>query len=255
MSQRRGFTLIELLVVIAIIAILAAILFPVFAQAREAARKTQCTSNMKQAATATMMYVQDFDECFPTTYHVQTGGTPPQYRWYDRGGTPIQNAHNKVQPYVKNLQVFICPSDQNPSGKSITARYGGNDQPGTSYAYNCQFVGNGGAWGLASSNQNLWPNEPPVTTAQVLRSSDKVMWIEQAGHFWAADDNPTGIAWFTGTNTGALIRQTAASRHHGTVIVGFCDGHAKALKAEQIVPSPANAKSRAYWTTTQDTSP
>jgi prepilin-type N-terminal cleavage/methylation domain-containing protein len=66
-SKKRGFTLIELLVVIAIIAILAAILFPVFSRAREQARKTACLSNMKQMATATMMYVQDWDETFPIT--------------------------------------------------------------------------------------------------------------------------------------------------------------------------------------------
>src|SRR3954465_12810650 len=65
-GKRSAFTLIELLVVIAIIAILAAILFPVFAQAREAARKASCQSNLKQLATATMMYVQDYDESFPT---------------------------------------------------------------------------------------------------------------------------------------------------------------------------------------------
>ncbi len=78
MQQRRGFTLIELLVVIAIIAILAAILFPVFAQAREKARQTTCTSNLKQIGTAFMMYVQDYDETYPPW----TGMCPdPSLRW------------------------------------------------------------------------------------------------------------------------------------------------------------------------------
>ena len=77
-SASRGFTLIELLVVIAIIAILAAILFPVFAQAREAARKTQCLSNTKQIGTAYMMYLQDFDETFPphVTERTAPAGVP-----------------------------------------------------------------------------------------------------------------------------------------------------------------------------------
>ena len=74
MRNRRGFTLIELLVVIAIIAILAAILFPVFAQAREKARQTTCLSNMKQMGTAIMMYVQDYDEVTPAN---RTAGAPP----------------------------------------------------------------------------------------------------------------------------------------------------------------------------------
>ena len=71
--QREGFTLIELLVVIAIIAILAAILFPVFAQAREKARQTSCTSNLKQQGTAMMMYAQDYDESYPSNWYPQNG--------------------------------------------------------------------------------------------------------------------------------------------------------------------------------------
>src|SRR5213593_4773688 len=71
--RRAGFTLIELLVVVAIIAILAAILFPVFAQARDKARQTSCTSNMKQLGTAMMMYVQDYDESYPAVWYADTG--------------------------------------------------------------------------------------------------------------------------------------------------------------------------------------
>lgn len=91
-----GFTLIELLVVIAIIAILAAILFPVFARAREKARQTSCLSNVKQLATATHMYAQDFDEVLPR-YYVAASGT--YYIW-----------QMLVQPYTANQQIFVCPS-------------------------------------------------------------------------------------------------------------------------------------------------
>jgi prepilin-type N-terminal cleavage/methylation domain-containing protein/prepilin-type processing-associated H-X9-DG protein len=98
--RRRGFTLIELLVVIAIIAILAAILFPVFARAREAARATSCKSNLKQLGTAVMMYVQDYDEVFPFNYHYTTSG----------GGVPLYWWEDDVQPYVKNWNAFQCPS-------------------------------------------------------------------------------------------------------------------------------------------------
>src|SRR5438552_8343561 len=96
--QRRiqGFTLIELLVVIAIIAILAAILFPVFAQAREKARAVSCLSNIKQLGLAVNMYVQDYDETYPIAC--------PNDWWYYIWGV-------NVQPYIKNVQVFKCPSD------------------------------------------------------------------------------------------------------------------------------------------------
>ncbi|MBC7288466.1 MAG: prepilin-type N-terminal cleavage/methylation domain-containing protein, partial [Armatimonadetes bacterium] len=88
MTEHRGFTLIELLVVIAIIAILAAILFPVFSRAREKARAVTCISNMKQMGLAFMMYVQDYDEIFQ-----------PTYRWKER-----------LDPYMKNTELFKCPS-------------------------------------------------------------------------------------------------------------------------------------------------
>src|SRR5437773_7540417 len=96
-SSRIGFTLIELLVVIAIIAILAAILFPVFAQTREKARQANCQSNLKNLALAILMYAQDYDEHLPLyNYPQPTGGN---LRW---GAL--------IEPYVKNLQIFICPS-------------------------------------------------------------------------------------------------------------------------------------------------
>src|SRR5262249_33041276 len=96
-ARRDGFTLIELLVVIAIIAILAAILFPVFAQARETARETACLSNSKQVGLAGRMYTQDWDDV-----------NVPE-RLYLPGGKLI-SFRALLQPYVKNKQVFVCPS-------------------------------------------------------------------------------------------------------------------------------------------------
>ena len=99
---RRGFTLIELLVVIAIIAILAAILFPVFAKAREQARKTSCLSNMKQIGLGIMQYKQDYDEKFPMAYFYVNGAT-------SAGG--YVHWTGSMQPYIKSEQLFVCPSD------------------------------------------------------------------------------------------------------------------------------------------------
>jgi len=98
MQRRGGFTLIELLVVIAIIAILAAMLFPVFANARESARKTTCASNLKQLGLAAHMYAQDYDELFPVDRYACNSST-----------THIALVR-AVTPYVKNRQIFYCPS-------------------------------------------------------------------------------------------------------------------------------------------------
>ncbi|GIV19219.1 MAG: hypothetical protein KatS3mg023_0970 [Armatimonadota bacterium] len=112
--RRNGFTLIELLVVIAIIAILAAILFPVFAQAREKARQTSCLSNLKQLGLAIVMYAQDYDEKFPNA------GSWEWWEWqaeHDNPDTFPGGIVFRLRPYVKNMGIFACPSD---SGAPLT---------------------------------------------------------------------------------------------------------------------------------------
>src|SRR5437870_12394037 len=106
--QHCGFTLIELLVVIAIIAILAAILFPVFAQARDRARMSACVSNMRQIGAALLMYVQDYDETYPYIRFHGEGGQQGLYTYCWR---------NAIRPYLKSVDVMACPS--NPFSHSI----------------------------------------------------------------------------------------------------------------------------------------
>lgn len=138
-SRQSAFTLIELLVVIAIIAILAAILFPVFAQARAKARQTSCISNQKQLALATMQYVQDFDETFPLCMGRLEDGyfwNPAKYlyattdanaRKYDSGYA------NAMEPYIKNWQVWSCPN----SNTDMNLPTSGDQGPGKfSYSFN-----------------------------------------------------------------------------------------------------------------------
>ena len=113
--MRKAFTLIELLVVIAIIAILAAILFPVFAQAKEAAKKTVCLSNMKEIGTAAYLYAGDSEDVLPnTTWHQDVAGTP-----YYNPANPAAKYEVHwtylMQPYIKNWDIFVCPSDTDPT--------------------------------------------------------------------------------------------------------------------------------------------
>ena len=151
---RRGkaaFTLIELLVVIAIIAILAAILFPVFAQAREKARQTSCLSNLKQYALANLMYVQDYDETFPMSAYLNVSCVATFY-W-------------AVNPYVKNSQITQCPSEKEAMNvQLLTGAPCANTPPFNSYVVNPALYANG-----------FIPGVSTLSLASVNRPSETVM--------------------------------------------------------------------------------
>ncbi len=208
-QSRRGFTLIELLVVIAIIAILAAILFPVFARAREKARQASCESNEKQIMLAVLMYVQDYDEHFPQTA-TATGNN--SWRWCDL-----------IAPYTKNTQMFTCPSDS-----SATYYWGSGGWP-TSYMANFYI---GGGWGPSAALASV---EAPATTVYLCDSgaygSDTgVMYPVQAkeGCWILVDTGYPDSGVDAAIETGNPDWGAPNPRHNGTCNVGYVDGHVKA---------------------------
>jgi prepilin-type N-terminal cleavage/methylation domain-containing protein/prepilin-type processing-associated H-X9-DG protein len=146
--KRSGFTLIELLVVIAIIAILAAILFPVFARAREKARQTSCLSNLKQLGMAVYMYTSDYDECTPIGFSGLGWWTGT---WKER-----------VYPYVKNYQLYECPSRKLGVPPNGYGTYGINAYIGEQVAYVslAQITMPAETFALGENDDGDWVMEP-----------------------------------------------------------------------------------------------
>ena len=208
--MRRGFTLIELLVVIAIIAILAAILFPVFARAREKARQASCQSNLKQMGLAMMMYCQDYDEKYPSVYDDGNGYPAGRIIWAD-----------KIFPYVKNRQLFACPS----MDINIDAQHAGlwpGSLQATSYQMPMTHVLPEG-W---NSPVGMAAFTSPAETVMILESSNA--WYQHYCNIPAHQVAPMGVQT-SGTNqfiNGGLNERTWPW-HNGGLNVAFCDGHVK----------------------------
>ncbi len=200
MDRRTGFTLIELLVVIAIIAILAAILFPVFARAREKARQTSCLSNLKQIGLSEKMYEQDYDEK-TASYDSHPGGlsSPNSYRYGEM-----------LEPYLKNDQISLCPSDDRDSG-----------------------------WSYGPNISNV---SPSITISG--QSFSYLYCFRKISHF----EYPAELALFTETH-GAYWRYRGSEpdnvdndevRHNEGMNVAYLDGHAKWVSNQWMDGEAAN---------------
>ena len=208
---KHGFTLIELLVVIAIIAILAAILFPVFAQAREKARQSSCLSNMKQLSTAFFLYADDYDECFPCYNAVNHNGS----EWYDWVTSPTYgfsfwSPFISVYPYYKNAKLLICPSQAKPTASAPSFRVAYWNMDGNNYDYSSSYGMNSG---ISTSNGDPWAPSP-VSLAQLQTTGNFILLTE---------GNTPQTDCITGPHQTEI-------RHNGGSNFGFCDGHAKYIK-------------------------
>ncbi|MCD6352350.1 MAG: DUF1559 domain-containing protein [Armatimonadetes bacterium] len=199
MRKFQGFTLIELLVVIAIIAILAAILFPVFSRAREKARTTACLSNVKQIMLGFMQYVQDYDEQFPC----EITSIPP-------GQTEAPRFIAQLDPYIRNQQIWVCPSWKEapwhwcPSGPNGLV---------STYQVNFQVTGQG--------NTGL-----PI--ARIAHVSEKCI-IKESEQY-------CGVWWWDCQQWWCCI---PTDLHNGGCNCGFADGHAKWVNFNQIWWDPS----------------
>lgn len=238
-APRTGFTLIELLVVIAIIAILAAILFPVFASAREKARQTACLNNMMQLGTGLLIYLQDYDDTFPMVRLADAAHPTPQVNWNTFAGSSW-NWKRALLSYVKSPAVYLCPSNAYAweyTGQSTTMAkgdesniyykpYGKLDGPQIPISYGlngmCFHEGIPTLWGEPNRGRDLSELKDPTDLIFIGES--------RAGH---PDVHP---AWLGTTFMGNLGYMQSHNKGGNWV---FADGHAKWLRL-QTTYTPKN---------------
>jgi prepilin-type N-terminal cleavage/methylation domain-containing protein/prepilin-type processing-associated H-X9-DG protein len=265
-TQRMGFTLIELLVVIAIIAILAAILFPVFAQAREKARQASCLSNIKQIALGVMMYVQDYDETYPIdASSCGTNGWPgtrdPCSKW-----DPNNRMEAKTAPYIKNTGIFQCTSSKVGPVNWDAARGVCNWNAWGFPEFMCQPASKPLSYGW-----NQWIffsctcRQPGIAMAAVPTPASKVMLSDsrhnnlEAGRlaFANSPDHSAVVAsnaktfWpsVPGEAGKAALDPNAHTRHSLGQNIAFLDGHVKWAQYNQFTGDLTAVQSKwfYYW--------
>jgi prepilin-type N-terminal cleavage/methylation domain-containing protein/prepilin-type processing-associated H-X9-DG protein len=229
MRIRRAFTLIELLVVIAIIAILAAILFPVFAQAREAARTSSCLSNTRQIGTAMQMYLQDYNETFHKGSGIVTAG--------DNGFGPNNNIVGWTNwawyygPYIKNIGIFDCPTSPDKTDDLTRVNWANDGNYGYNYS------------GLTRDEGTA-----PRSLAEILAPADTFVFFDAGDVQVRAGTNDwPGLLEELDLNLncdanqiGTVYTKECALRHRQRCNVTFADGHSKSVTWTQLLTRNAD---------------
>lgn len=214
-SERKGkgFTLIELLVVIAIISILAAILFPVFARARENARRASCQSNLKQIGLGMFMYSQDYDEKFVSHFMVDTPDKSNPYGWADA-----------LQPYLKSTQIFQCPSETNSAALGTSGTFSGIPDP-TAFGYTDYYIN------VALAGVSDAALDSPSLTVMLGEGGKGSAYNEGNARYQGDSGVGTGSSGCTIADRLAesSIYQGGMTRHLGGANFTFADGHVKWL--------------------------
>ena len=218
-QKRSAFTLIELLVVIAIIAILAAILFPVFARARENARRSSCQSNMKQIGLGLLQYTQDYDEQMPH----QAFTSPVFYTYADM-----------IQPYIKSDQIFDCPSDSTNNPYRSVVPGAGGATANLDYGMNILYrFGSGSLYP---------PSGRYVGTLAAVEAPSTTVWIGETNNNYEFTMDVAGAGNLPTINlnasppyAGATAAQRLLARHLETVNILYVDGHVKSSKLTSLL--------------------
>jgi prepilin-type N-terminal cleavage/methylation domain-containing protein/prepilin-type processing-associated H-X9-DG protein len=260
-THRSGFTLIELLVVIAIIAILAAILFPVFAQAREKARGTSCLSNTKQVALSAIMYSSDYDELMPLG---TTQGENGQWFWNFNLSVPFDwrpdiapgdprltaaanHWGNSTQPYIKNLGLWACPSGI-PTSVTTAANEAGAKKPfaNVSYAYNGLLTQYSQAGVVTPASIPLFWEGRGKVQMKGFALTVPALFCQETG----MNTSCFYIPWKSGCSNTKNGEQSAwfgvntAWVHTGGMNVSFVDGHAKWRRLGGNISNPPSSNNR-----------
>ena len=242
-TRRNGFTLIELLVVIAIIAILAAILFPVFAQAREKARAISCASNLRQLGIAYMQYNQDYDEYTPIVSKQKLPGGI-------NGSGYVQTWYMLLQPYAKSVKLFVCPDRTQPSTANGCDDNFYNNDVCLGYGYNDGVVSDGG-YGLIGA-------QITDINGKALRPGRNIAQFDSPANmvaFGDTYDNPGYSVAMDNILAGTLPVTTGTSslRHNQRFNFCFVDGHVKSIPFQaglyngHFIGRPANPADALKW--------